>query len=66
MDIEIPIGAMDVRMNIQFNLLMCKERYESSTTTFLRSTRAIGVGGSRSKERDRKSEIVLRSTYQIF
>ena len=25
-----------------------------------------GVGGSRSKERDRKSELVLRSTYQIF
>ena len=24
------------------------------------------VGGSRSKERDRKSELVLRSTYQIF
>ena len=26
----------------------------------------IGVGGSRSKERDRKSELVLRSTYQFF
>ena len=26
----------------------------------------VGVGGSRSKERDRKSELVLRSTYQIF
>ena len=25
-----------------------------------------GVGGSRSKERDRKSELVLRSAYQIF
>ena len=25
-----------------------------------------GVGGNRSKERDRKSELVLRSTYQIF
>ena len=25
-----------------------------------------GVGGSRSKKRDRKSELVLRSTYQIF
>ena len=24
------------------------------------------VGGNRSKERDRKSELVLRSTYQIF
>ena len=24
------------------------------------------VDGSRSKERDRKSELVLRSTYQIF
>ena len=24
------------------------------------------VGGSRSKERDQKSELVLRSTYQIF
>ena len=24
------------------------------------------VGGSRSKEQDRKSELVLRSTYQIF
>ena len=26
----------------------------------------LWVGGSRSKERDRKSELVLRSTYQIF
>ena len=26
----------------------------------------FGVGGNRSKERDRKSELVLRSTYQIF
>ena len=26
----------------------------------------IGVGGNKSKERDRKSELVLRSTYQIF
>ena len=26
----------------------------------------LGVGGKRSKERDRKSELVLRSTYQIF
>ena len=26
----------------------------------------IWVGGSRSKERDRKSELVLRSTYRIF
>ena len=26
----------------------------------------FGVDGSRSKERDRKSELVLRSTYQIF
>ena len=25
-----------------------------------------GVGGNRSKERDWKSELVLRSTYQIF
>ena len=25
-----------------------------------------GVGGNRSKERDRKSELVFRSTYQIF
>ena len=25
-----------------------------------------GVGGKRSKERDRKSELVLSSTYQIF
>ena len=25
-----------------------------------------GVGGNRSKERDRKSELVLRSKYQIF
>ena len=33
MDIENPIGAMDVRMNIQFTMLMCRERYESSTTT---------------------------------
>ena len=41
MDKEIPIGAMDVRMKIQFNMLMCRERYESSTTTSLRSTRAI-------------------------
>ena len=29
-------------------------------------TRTLWVGGSRSKERDRKSELVLRSTYQIF
>ena len=41
MDIEIPIGVMDVRMNIQFNMLICRERYELSTTTSLRSTRAI-------------------------
>ena len=27
---------------------------------------SIWVGGSRSKEQDRKSELVLRSTYQIF
>ena len=26
----------------------------------------LGVGGSRSKKQDRKSELVLRSTYQIF
>ena len=26
----------------------------------------LRVGGSRSKERDQKSELVLRSTYQIF
>ena len=26
----------------------------------------MGVGGNRWKERDRKSELVLRSTYQIF
>ena len=37
----MPIGAMDVRMKFQFNMLMCRERYESSTTTSLRSTRAI-------------------------
>ena len=42
-DIESPIGAMDVRMNIQFNMLLCRERYESSTTTSLRSTRAIDI-----------------------
>ena len=29
-------------------------------------TGAERVGGNRSKERDRKSELVLRSTYQIF
>ena len=28
--------------------------------------RGTWVGGIRSKERDRKSELVLRSTYQIF
>ena len=28
--------------------------------------RKVWVGGNRSKERDRKSELVLRSTYQIF
>ena len=28
--------------------------------------KVIWVGGSRSKERDQKSELVLRSTYQIF
>ena len=27
---------------------------------------SLRVGGNRSKERDRKSELVLRSTYQIF
>ena len=43
MDIEIPIGAMDVRMNTQFKMLMCRERYESSTTTSLRSIRAIDI-----------------------
>ena len=26
----------------------------------------LGVGGNRSKKRDRKSELVLMSTYQIF
>ena len=41
MDKKIPICAMNVRMNIQFNMLMCRERYASSTTTCLRSTRAI-------------------------
>ena len=30
------------------------------------TTCSIGVGGNRSKERDGKSELVLRSTYQIF
>ena len=28
--------------------------------------RKLWVGGNTSKERDRKSELVLRSTYQIF
>ena len=40
-NIEFTNGAMDVRMNIQLNMLMCRERYESSTTTSLWSTRAI-------------------------
>ena len=30
------------------------------------STPGNRVGGSRSKERDRKSELVLRSTYKTF
>ena len=30
------------------------------------ATHYLRVGGSRSKERDRKSELVLRSTFQIF
>ena len=41
MDIKSSIGAMDVRMIIQFNMLMCRERTESSITTSLQSTRAI-------------------------
>ena len=32
----------------------------------IKTIESIRVGGSRSKERDRKSELVLRSTYQIF
>ena len=37
MDIEIPIGAMDVRMNVQFNKLLC----EDTNLQQLRSTRTI-------------------------
>ena len=39
--------------------------YTNQVLMFLLST-ARRVGGNRSKERDRKSELVLRSTYQIF
>ena len=41
MDIETPISALDMQINIQLNMLMCRERNESSTTTSIRSTRAI-------------------------
>ena len=40
---------------------------EVLSSTIMRSSQGFQkVGGNRSKERDRKSELVLRSTYQIF
>ena len=48
----------------------CGKRVERDGLHGLSCTKSAGrfsrVGGNRSKERDRKSELVLRSTYQIF
>ena len=43
-----------------------KKRFHSSDFMQVKLSTLIGVSGNRSKERDRKSELVLRSTYQIF
>ena len=39
---------------------------EDESSSHLIECSGKGVGGNRLKERDRKSELVLRSTYQIF
>ena len=43
-----------------------KKNAEKSHKAEITCTKNFGVGGNRSKELDRKSELVLRSTYQIF
>ena len=46
--------------------MVCNELREPHTSHYPSRPVTKWVGGSRSKERDRKSELVLRSTYQIF
>ena len=45
---------------------LCNSEIERAYTAYAPHYEISGVGGSRSKERDRKSELVLRSTYQSF
>ena len=51
---------------ILYEPICCKAYNLSSQSTLRASDISERVGGNRSKERDRKSELVPGSTYQIF
>ena len=71
------IGRLQVRISLGFWLFLKGTHYEvdysGQKTAGLQCTLTLSnkqllrrVSGTRSKKRDRKSELVLRSTYQIF
>ena len=55
-----PWSATKVRNPIPATIPITKKKQPTNYSSQKR------VGGNRSKERDRKSELVLRSTFQIF
>ena len=65
-----PVVCNESRNPIPATIPVAKRNNQQTTQTSHYRSRPVEfsfrVGGNRSKERDRKSELVLRSTYQIF